>query len=77
MCAWLLWGDFAFNLMEVVAGSFIPLKLKHLDAPNWMLGLFVTTVPSLLGITFAPVISVASDRTRSRWGRRIAPPDLR
>ncbi|MCX6970327.1 MAG: MFS transporter [Verrucomicrobia bacterium] len=71
VCAWLLWGDFAFNLMEIVAGSFIPLKLKHLDAPNWMLGLFVTTVPSLLGITFAPVISVASDRTRSRWGRRI------
>ncbi len=21
VCAWLLWGDFAFNLMEVVAGS--------------------------------------------------------
>lgn len=71
VCSWLLWGDFVFQLMDVVASSFIPLKLKYLDAPNWLLGLFVTTVPSLVGITVAPAISVASDRTRSRMGRRI------
>lgn len=68
---WLLWGDFIFNLMEIVAGSFIPLKLKALDAPNWLIGLALTTVPAFVGMTVHPVISVASDRTRSRWGRRI------
>lgn len=71
VCAWLLWGDFTFNLMEVVAGSFLPLKLKTFDAPNWLIGLFITTVPSIFGMTVAPVASVCSDRTRSRWGRRI------
>ncbi|MBE2204914.1 MAG: MFS transporter [Chthoniobacterales bacterium] len=68
---WLLWGDFIFNLMEIVAGSFIPLKLKALDAPNWLIGLALTTVPAFVGMTVHPVISVASDRTRTRWGRRI------
>ena len=68
---WLLWGDFIFNLMEIVAGSFIPLKLKALDAPNWLIGLAITTVPAFIGMTAHPVISVASDRTRTRWGRRI------
>ncbi|MBN8712125.1 MAG: MFS transporter [Verrucomicrobia bacterium] len=68
---WLLWGDFIFNLMEIVAGSFIPLKLKALDAPNWLIGLALTTVPAFVGMTVHPVISTASDRTRTRWGRRI------
>ena len=42
-----------------------------LDSPNWLIGLVVTTVPSLMGMAIAPVVSVSSDRTRTRWGRRI------
>ncbi len=69
--AWLLWGDFCFMLMEVVGPSVLPLKLKQLEAPNWLIGLILTTLPSLLSMTVCPWVSFKSDRYRSRWGRRI------
>jgi len=34
---WLLWGDFCFTLMEAVIPSIVPLKLKELGAPNWLM----------------------------------------
>ena len=69
--AWLLWGDFCFMLMELVGPTVLPLKLKQLDAPNWLIGLILTTLPSLLHMTVCPWVSFKSDRYRSRWGRRI------
>jgi hypothetical protein len=33
--AWLLWGDFCFQVMESLNPAIIPLKLRSLDAPNW------------------------------------------
>ena len=69
--AWLLWGDFVFNFMEIVIGSFLPLKLKDLGASDWTLSLVLSTLPSLLGMATGPFYSVASDRTRTRFGRRI------
>ena len=68
---WLLWGDFCFTLMDAVVPSILPLKLKDLGSPNWLMGLILTTIPGILGITVNPWISVKSDRCRSRWGRRI------
>ena len=69
--AWLLWGDFCYTLMETVVPSILPLKLKSLDAPNWMIGMIITTLPGILNMTICPWISFKSDRYRSRWGRRI------
>ncbi|MEI8244281.1 MAG: MFS transporter [Lentisphaerota bacterium] len=69
--AWLLWGDFCFMLMELVGPTVLPLKLKQLEAPNWLIGLILTTLPSLLSMTVCPWVSFKSDRYRSRWGRRI------
>ena len=69
--AWLLWGDFCFNLMEHVVPSVLPLKLKDLGCTNWLIGLVMTTVPSILNMTICPYVSFKSDRYRSRWGRRI------
>lgn len=68
---WLLWGDFCFTLMETVVPSIVPLHLKNLQCPNWLVGMILSTIPNLMGMTIAPYISVKSDRCRSRWGRRI------
>ena len=63
---WLLWGDFCFTLMETVVPSIVPLHLKELNCPNWLIGLILSTIPNLMNMTVSPYISV-----RSRWGRRI------
>lgn len=71
LMGWLLWGDFCFNLMESVVPSVLPIKLRHLDAPNWVIALIMTTVPNLLNATVCPAVSFWSDRHRSPMGRRI------
>ncbi|MFA5865761.1 MAG: MFS transporter [Phycisphaerae bacterium] len=68
---WLLWGDFCFSLMELVIPSVLPLKLQSLDAPNWLLGMMLSTIPCAVNFMINPIISLRSDRYRSRWGRRI------
>ena len=67
----LLWGDFCFTIMETVVPSILPLELNAFGAPNWMLGLVITTVPNVMAAGLNPIISVRSDRFRSRWGRRV------
>jgi len=68
---WLLWGDFCFTVMEQVVPSILPIKLKLLGAPNWVIGAILTTGPGILNMTVCPWVSFKSDRYRSRWGRRI------
>ncbi len=68
---WLLLGDFCFYLMENVVPSALPVVLGKLEAPNWMIALFLTTIPSLFNATVCPVVSYLSDRHRSPAGRRI------
>jgi len=67
----LLWGDFCFQLMELVVNNILPLKVNSFHAPNWILGLIVTTIPNLMSAVINPIISFRSDRLRSKWGRRI------
>lgn len=69
--AWLLWGDFCFMLMETVVPAIMPLKLRHLDSPNWVIALIMSTLPGMLNMTVCPWVSFKSDRYRSRMGRRI------
>ncbi|NBS84565.1 MAG: MFS transporter, partial [Verrucomicrobia bacterium] len=57
--------------MEVITPSIIPLKLRHLEAPNWAIGLIITTLPGFLNMTVCPWVSYTSDRHRGPWGRRI------
>ena len=67
---WLLWGDFCFVIMEKVWASIIPLKIKQLHAPNWVIGAIMVSLPQTLNLILNPLISTASDRHRGRWGRR-------
>jgi MFS family permease len=69
--AWLLWGDFCFVLMEAAAPAVLQVNLNEMGAPNWVLGLALSTIPGILNMTVCPVSSFWSDRFRSRWGRRI------
>ncbi len=68
---WLLWGDFCYTLMESVIPSVLPLKLKALGTPNWLMGVILTTGPSVIAMGVGPWVSFKSDRYRSRWGRRL------
>lgn len=68
---WLLWGDFCFSLMENIWPNLLPLMLKSQGASNAILALVITTIPSAMNFVLNPIISTASDRFRSRWGRRI------
>jgi MFS family permease len=68
---WLLVGDFCFTLKEIVMPKLLPLVLKSNGATGAQIGLIVTSIPALLGMVLAPIISYRSDRFRSRMGRRI------
>lgn len=69
--AWLLWGDFCFTIMEQVIPSIMPLKFKELGASNMIMALTISSIPSFLTTIFNPIVSFKSDRTRTKWGRRI------
>lgn len=71
MVLWLLWGDFCFSLMQSVFPAVAPLMLGKLEAPNWMIALFLSTIPGILNATVCPFVSYWSDRYRSPLGRRI------
>ncbi len=68
---WLLWGDFCFTFMEQVIPTIMPLKLKALETPNWLMATILTSVPTAMATVVSPVLGFKSDRLRSRWGRRI------
>ncbi len=68
---WLLWGDFAFTFFENIFGRFIPLYLKDLHSSNSLIGIMTGSIAGAVNVCFMPNISQWSDRTRSRWGRRI------
>lgn len=68
---WLLWGDFCFSMMEILIPVLLPLFLKQHDASATTIGIIVGSIPALLNFIINPIVSTCSDRTRSRWGRRI------
>ena len=71
LALWLLWGDFAFTFFESIFSPFIPLYLKDFHASNKLIGIMTGSIAGLVNIFFLPNISQASDRYRSRFGRRI------
>jgi Na+/melibiose symporter-like transporter len=71
MFAWLLWGDLVWTLMEFVFPASMPLQLDRLGVPRDWIGYMMGTAGAVINMTFVPVISFRSDRTRTRWGRRI------
>ena len=68
---WLLWGDLVWSLMEMIFPASMPLQLDRLGVPKEWIGYMMGTAGAVINMTFVPVISFRSDRTRTRWGRRI------
>jgi MFS family permease len=68
---WLLWGEFCFAIMEELVPNILPVLLKDHGASNKEITIIVTTLASMLNTIGVPIISYRSDRTRSRFGRRI------
>lgn len=69
--AWLLWGDFAWNMKERAVQPMSQMLFKQFKASDLWIGLLVTSLPAALGMLLGPIISVKSDNHRGRWGRRI------
>lgn len=68
---WMLWGDFCFTMMESLVPTLMPILLRQHNASNLTIGLLVGSIPAVLNFIINPIVSTASDRTRTRWGRRI------
>ena len=68
---WLLFGDFAWSMRDRSVGPMASWYLDHLNVPNLLFGLLISSLPALVGLILGPVISVKSDRHRGKWGRRI------
>jgi len=68
---WMLWGDFWFIMMEQLIPQLLPLSLKSFNASNATIGLMVGSLAAVVNMFIVPTVSFCSDRTRSRFGRRI------
>jgi Na+/melibiose symporter-like transporter len=68
---WLLWGDFALAMRDRSVGPLIEKFLLKHGASNTLKQVLTGTLPTIISLVLGPIISYRSDRTRSRWGRRI------
>lgn len=72
VCFWLVLGFFSYFLLECqLIPVVMPLALKELGASGAQTGIIVGTIPMLINIVLCPIVSTASDRTRTRIGRRM------
>lgn len=72
--SWLLWASLCFQLFENSGGpeDTLGLYLQHnYHVSNVQINVLFNLIPQLMGVIMTPIISFKSDRTRSRWGRRI------
>ncbi len=67
---WLLWGDFCYNLMLQIMPQLMPLFLNRYGASPELISILMIMFPEAVNLLLNPIISTASDRTRTRWGRR-------
>ena len=68
---WLCCGNFCVSMAVNAVPTLMPLLLNQNGASNTLIGIAVGTLPALLNVLINPIVSTASDRTRTRFGRRI------
>ena len=68
---WLLWGDFCFSLLDTNIPELLPLKLNDMGASDTATSVLNKTIAYTVTFFLAPMVSMRSDRTRTRFGRRI------
>lgn len=67
---WLFCGNFCFSMAVNSVPTLLPLMFRNNGASNALIGIAVGSLPSLLNVLINPIVSTASDRTRTRFGRR-------
>jgi len=66
----LSFGFFASSIAWSVYNSFVPQILEKLIASTALIG-FIMTFDNLFGVVFQPLFGTLSDKTRTRFGRRM------
>ena len=67
----LLLGDFSNSIKDRSIYQIVQLMFKTYGASDFLNTLMIVSLPCVLGLVLSPIVSVHSDRCRSRWGRRI------
>lgn len=67
----LLLGGAAYHFLMQAIQPAVPIILERNGISNATIGLIGGTIPSLIAAVVNPIFSFTSDRTRSRFGRRI------
>ena len=68
---YLLAGDLVWQIKDRSVTDMVKLLLRQFHATDFLVSVLLVAVPQVIGISMGPYISYASDRFRSRWGRRI------
>jgi maltose/moltooligosaccharide transporter len=63
-------GFFGISLIWSIYNSYVPIFLREYALPLWLVGL-VMTFDNIAGVTIQPYVGFLSDRTRTRFGRRM------
>lgn len=67
----LLSGDFAWSMRERSVQPLFQILLRQYESSDFLTSLLLGSIPACITVLVWPVVSVWSDRTRTRWGRRI------
>lgn len=67
----LLAGDFFVIVINQIEPVLLPVLLKQHGASDHEIALLISSVPAGIKLMVSPVVGYASDRTRTRWGRRL------
>jgi len=68
---WLLAGDFVYIIIQQIEPRILPVLLKQHGASDQQIAIIAGSIPAFMNFCINPVVSYRSDRTRSKWGRRI------
>ncbi|MGQ9494103.1 MAG: MFS transporter [Anaerolineae bacterium] len=63
-------GFFGISLIWSVYNSYVPIFLREYHLPLWLVGA-IMTFDNIAGVTIQPFVGFLSDRTHSRFGRRM------
>ncbi len=63
-------GFFGISVIWSVYNSYVPIFLREYSLPLWLVGA-IMTFDNIAGITLQPYVGFLSDRTRTRFGRRM------
>ena len=72
VCFWILCSYLAINLLAYkMVPTLMPVLLDRRNLTSREIALILSTIPAIINTILCPVISTISDKTRTRWGRRI------